>query len=144
MFNTNSEPKQTSTSLKRQRQSNTMRVYFLFVFNVPVMFLLSRTKGDFGHVPSQAELQGVSALSHHRAAHSQCCCHLLSFRRRRAGSWRSKGKKVRIPRRSAWFMCHLYQKYKLFNIMQLHANNDKLRKTCRLLNISLFTFKNMD
>lgn len=56
--------------------------------HVPAVFLFPGTEGDFGHVPGQAELQSVMFMSWHWAAHSQCCCHLLSFRRGRAGSCR--------------------------------------------------------
>lgn len=56
--------------------------------HAPDMFLFPRAKGDLRHVPGQAELHGVPAMSGHRAADSQSRRHFLSFCRGRTGSFR--------------------------------------------------------
>ncbi len=73
--------------------------------DLPRVFPLPRAKGDSGHVPGQAELQAVMALSRHWAAHSQRRRHLLSFRRRRAGSCRRQSER----KVSAGHIWHLYR-----------------------------------
>lgn len=101
--------------------------------DLPDVFPLSGAEGNFGHVPGQAELQAVMALSRHWAAHCQRCRHLLSFRRRRAGSCRGKWEREV----STGHRRHLYQTQNYRSHDFAKISNGK--NMCRLLNVLLIS-----